>query len=122
MAPYAGACCPGGCGQTRYFTATICVEQTRNSNSLVSITISPPCSASTSLPRNATASTSFNWQFAGFSTKVSPRARHPGQLQPLDEVFGWSLDASVNDEIEQILGELIKDPVGPEFMAPPART
>jgi aryl-alcohol dehydrogenase-like predicted oxidoreductase len=49
-------------------------------------------------------------------------ARHPGQLQPLDEVFGWSLDASVNDEIEQILGELIKDPVGPEFMAPPART
>jgi hypothetical protein len=49
-------------------------------------------------------------------------ARHPCQLQPIDEVFGWSLDASVKDEIEQILGESINDPVGPEFMAPPART
>jgi aryl-alcohol dehydrogenase-like predicted oxidoreductase len=49
-------------------------------------------------------------------------ARHPGQLQPLDEVFGWSLDASVKDEIEQILDDLVKDPVGPEFMAPPERT
>ena len=48
-------------------------------------------------------------------------ARHPGQLQPLDEVFGWSVDASAKSEIEQILGELIKNPVGPEFMAPPAR-
>jgi aryl-alcohol dehydrogenase-like predicted oxidoreductase len=48
-------------------------------------------------------------------------ARHPGQLQPIDEVFGWSLDASVKNEIDQILRETIKDPIGPEFMAPPAR-
>jgi len=49
-------------------------------------------------------------------------ARRPGQLQPIDEVFGWSLDASVKNEIDQILRETIKDPIGPEFMAPPARS
>jgi aryl-alcohol dehydrogenase-like predicted oxidoreductase len=48
-------------------------------------------------------------------------ARHPGQLQPADEVSGWSLDASAKAEIDQILNELISDPIGPEFMAPPAR-
>jgi len=49
-------------------------------------------------------------------------ARHPGQLQPIDEVFGWSLDASAMSEIGRILRESITDPVGPEFMAPPARS
>src|ERR1700756_3149344 len=48
-------------------------------------------------------------------------ARHPQQLQPVDEVTGWSLDASVKAEIDRILRETIADPVGPEFMAPPAR-
>ena len=49
-------------------------------------------------------------------------ARHPGQLQPIDEVFGWSLDAAAMSEIGRILRESITDPVGPEFMAPPARS
>jgi len=49
-------------------------------------------------------------------------ARHPAQLEPVDELFGWSLDVSVKAEIDRILSELIKDPVGPEFMAPPARS
>ena len=49
-------------------------------------------------------------------------ARHPGQLQPIDEVFGWSLDAAAKSEISRILRESITDPVGPEFMAPPARS
>jgi aryl-alcohol dehydrogenase-like predicted oxidoreductase len=48
-------------------------------------------------------------------------ARHPGQLQPVDEVTGWSLNASAKAEIDRILRETITDPVGPEFMAPPAR-
>jgi aryl-alcohol dehydrogenase-like predicted oxidoreductase len=48
-------------------------------------------------------------------------ARRPDQLQPVDEVFGWSLDAAANAEIDRILRETIADPVGPEFMAPPAR-
>lgn len=47
-------------------------------------------------------------------------ARHPAQLEPVAEVFGWTLDASAKAEIEQILSEEITNPVGPEFMAPPA--
>ncbi len=35
---------------------------------------------------------------------------------------GWSLDASAKAEIDRILRETITDPVGPEFMAPPARS
>src|SRR5882757_12680 len=49
-------------------------------------------------------------------------ARHPNQLQPVDEVTGWSLDAAARAEIDRILRETIADPVGPEFMAPPARS
>jgi aryl-alcohol dehydrogenase-like predicted oxidoreductase len=49
-------------------------------------------------------------------------ARHPGQLQPVDEVMGWRLDAAAEAEIDRILRETITDPVGPEFMAPPARS
>jgi len=48
-------------------------------------------------------------------------ARHPDQLQPVDQVTGWRLDASAKAEIDRILRETITDPVGPEFMAPPAR-
>jgi aryl-alcohol dehydrogenase-like predicted oxidoreductase len=48
-------------------------------------------------------------------------ARHPDQLQPVDQVAGWSLDAASKAEIDRILREAITDPVGPEFMAPPAR-
>jgi aryl-alcohol dehydrogenase-like predicted oxidoreductase len=48
-------------------------------------------------------------------------ARHPAQLEPVDEVAGWSLDAAAMAEINRILRETIADPVGPEFMAPPAR-
>jgi aryl-alcohol dehydrogenase-like predicted oxidoreductase len=48
-------------------------------------------------------------------------ARHPDQLQPIDAVTGWRLDAATKAEIDRILRETITDPVGPEFMAPPAR-
>jgi aryl-alcohol dehydrogenase-like predicted oxidoreductase len=48
-------------------------------------------------------------------------ARHPGQLQPVDQVAGWLLDAATKAEIDGILHELITTPVGPEFMAPPTR-
>jgi len=49
-------------------------------------------------------------------------ARHPDQLQPVDEVIGWRLDAPAMAEIDRILRETITDPVGAEFMAPPARS
>ena len=48
-------------------------------------------------------------------------ARHPGQLDPIGEVMGWTLDSGALREIDQIIRDTIKDPVGPEFMAPPAR-
>jgi aryl-alcohol dehydrogenase-like predicted oxidoreductase len=49
-------------------------------------------------------------------------ARRPDQLQPVDGIGGWSLDAKTKSEIDDILREEIVDPVGPEFMAPPARS
>src|SRR3984893_12450591 len=49
-------------------------------------------------------------------------ARHPGQLQPVDEVSGWWLDAPAKAEIDRILNATISEPIGPEFMAPPARS
>jgi aryl-alcohol dehydrogenase-like predicted oxidoreductase len=49
-------------------------------------------------------------------------ARHPAQLVPVDEVSGWEIDASTMAAIDWILSETIRNPVGPEFMAPPVRT
>ena len=49
-------------------------------------------------------------------------ARHPDQLEPVDEVTGWWLDAPAKAEVDRILRETITDPIGPEFMAPPARS
>jgi aryl-alcohol dehydrogenase-like predicted oxidoreductase len=46
-------------------------------------------------------------------------ARRPGQLDPVQEILGWSLDNDDFQMIDKILAENIKDPVGPEFMAPP---
>jgi aryl-alcohol dehydrogenase-like predicted oxidoreductase len=48
-------------------------------------------------------------------------ARHPSQLDPVDGVMGWRLDGNALREIDRIIRDTIKDPVGPEFMAPPAR-
>jgi aryl-alcohol dehydrogenase-like predicted oxidoreductase len=49
-------------------------------------------------------------------------ARRPDQLRPVDEISGWSVDAAGRAEIDRILREAITDPIGPEFMAPPARS
>jgi len=49
-------------------------------------------------------------------------ARRPDQLRPVDEISGWSTDAAGRSQIERILRDAITDPVGPEFMAPPARS
>jgi aryl-alcohol dehydrogenase-like predicted oxidoreductase len=49
-------------------------------------------------------------------------ARHPNQIEPALEVAGWSLDRASRDGIERIVNTSVVDPVGPEFMAPPART
>ena len=48
-------------------------------------------------------------------------ARRPEQLAPIREVIGWSLSKNDFAAIDAILRENIRNPVGPEFMAPPAR-
>lgn len=48
-------------------------------------------------------------------------ARRPDQLDPVGNIEGWSLDADAMKAIDDILKRCIKDPVGPEFMAPPSR-
>jgi aryl-alcohol dehydrogenase-like predicted oxidoreductase len=48
-------------------------------------------------------------------------ARHPEQLQTVDNVEGWKLDADASKAIFRIVRDTVSDPIGPEFMAPPAR-
>jgi aryl-alcohol dehydrogenase-like predicted oxidoreductase len=48
-------------------------------------------------------------------------ARRADQLSPIADVLGWRIDGDTIAEIDRILRETVKDPVGPEFMAPPDR-
>ena len=48
-------------------------------------------------------------------------ARHPGQLDPVSEIDGWHIDQASKRDIDAILERCIKDPVSPEFMAPPLK-
>src|ERR1035438_8628159 len=48
-------------------------------------------------------------------------ARRPAQLAPINEVSGWSLTKGDFAAIDAVLRETIRNPVGPEFMTPPAR-
>ena len=48
-------------------------------------------------------------------------ARHPAQLDPVTDAMGWELDDQAKRRIDEILLQTVKDPVGPEFMAPPSR-
>ena len=48
-------------------------------------------------------------------------ARRPDQLDATSGIFGWNLDSAAREKIDAILATHIADPVGPDFMAPPAR-
>ncbi len=48
-------------------------------------------------------------------------ARRPAQLDGIEDVFGWRLDEKAFEQIDAIVAQFVKDPVGPEFMAPPER-
>jgi aryl-alcohol dehydrogenase-like predicted oxidoreductase len=48
-------------------------------------------------------------------------ARRPEQLNAIEDVMGWSIDETALNAINKIVQESVADPVGPEFMAPPAR-
>jgi aryl-alcohol dehydrogenase-like predicted oxidoreductase len=45
--------------------------------------------------------------------------RRPEQMEPVADVFGWSMDLATLSKVDSILAEHVKDPVGAEFMAPP---
>jgi aryl-alcohol dehydrogenase-like predicted oxidoreductase len=49
-------------------------------------------------------------------------ARRVEELEPLDDVLGWRLDDDAMAAIDAIIMHEVRDPVGPEFMAPPERT
>ena len=46
-------------------------------------------------------------------------ARKPSQMDPVEETMGWSMDLATLSAVDSILAETIRQPVGPEFMAPP---
>jgi aryl-alcohol dehydrogenase-like predicted oxidoreductase len=48
-------------------------------------------------------------------------ARHPDQLDPIGDIDGWHIDEASRRDIDAILKRCIKDPVSPEFMAPPLK-
>jgi aryl-alcohol dehydrogenase-like predicted oxidoreductase len=48
-------------------------------------------------------------------------ARNVAQLDHVEEAFGWKLSADDYAAVDDILRKTIRDPVGPEFMAPPNR-
>ncbi|WP_437336247.1 aldo/keto reductase [Sorangium sp. So ce394] len=48
-------------------------------------------------------------------------ARRPEELAPINDVVGWSLDDEARAHIDAVLTRAVRDPVGPEFMAPPER-
>jgi aryl-alcohol dehydrogenase-like predicted oxidoreductase len=48
-------------------------------------------------------------------------ARRADQLSPIANVAGWRIDSAAMAEIDRILLATIRDPIGPEFMAPPDR-
>ncbi|MDR3557504.1 MAG: aldo/keto reductase [Syntrophobacteraceae bacterium] len=45
--------------------------------------------------------------------------RKPSQMDPIDEVLGWSMDLATLSAVDSIVAEHVLAPVGPEFMAPP---
>ena len=47
--------------------------------------------------------------------------RHPSELAPLEEVVGWHLDEEALRYVEEVIAHSVRQPIGPEFMAPPER-
>jgi aryl-alcohol dehydrogenase-like predicted oxidoreductase len=45
--------------------------------------------------------------------------RHPGEVDPLPDMVGWHLDEEALQYVDEVISHSVKEPVGPEFMAPP---
>lgn len=59
------------------------------------------------------------WVLAQGPTIALWGARRPDQLDAVDGVDGWKLDAAALAEIDAILARHVPEPVSPAFMAPP---
>jgi aryl-alcohol dehydrogenase-like predicted oxidoreductase len=49
-------------------------------------------------------------------------AKRPDQLDAVAGVMGWSLNAEAMAEIDRIVAESVKDPIGPEYLTPLVRS
>jgi aryl-alcohol dehydrogenase-like predicted oxidoreductase len=45
-------------------------------------------------------------------------ARQASELAPLNDMLGWHLDEEARAYVDEVLAHSVRDPVGPEFMAP----
>jgi aryl-alcohol dehydrogenase-like predicted oxidoreductase len=48
-------------------------------------------------------------------------ARNSEQLEPVDNLWDFEIDQETMNVVDSIIEENVKDPAGPEFMAPPDR-
>jgi aryl-alcohol dehydrogenase-like predicted oxidoreductase len=48
-------------------------------------------------------------------------AKRPEQLDAVEGVFGWKLDAEAMVEIDRVVAASITDPIGPEYLTPQVR-
>jgi len=49
-------------------------------------------------------------------------AKRPDQLEAIDDVLGWKLDAPALAAIDAIVAETVLDPIGPEYLTPGRRS
>ena len=48
-------------------------------------------------------------------------AKRPEQLDAIAGACGWKIDQDAMDEVDRIVAECVKDPVGPEYLSPGVR-
>ncbi len=49
-------------------------------------------------------------------------AKRPAQLDAVEEILGWQLDADAMEEIDGIVAACVRDPIGPEYLTPGVRS
>lgn len=59
------------------------------------------------------------WVIRDGNTSAIIGARKPEQIKNINDVFGWELKDQHVQQINKIYNQLIKSPIGDEFMAPP---
>ncbi|MFO7967400.1 MAG: aldo/keto reductase [Archaeoglobaceae archaeon] len=62
-----------------------------------------------------------NWILANDNTVALWGAWKPEYLHEANDVLGWEIDRSLINRVDKVVNENVKDPVGPEFLAPPTR-